>query len=59
MPALLTQVDIELKQRFQKLSKSNGLSESELLRSIVIDAIKNIDFTDSDKLGLNLDFEKS
>ena len=59
MPALLTQVDIELKQRFKKLSKSNGLSESELLRSIVIDAIRNIEFTESDKLGLNLDFEKS
>jgi len=59
MPALLTQVDIELKQRFQKLSKSNGLSESELLRSIVIDAMRNIEFNESDKFGLNLDFEKS
>ena len=59
MPALLTHVDTELKQRFQKLSKSKGISESELLRSIVMENLLNNPLNESDKPDLTLGFEKT
>jgi predicted DNA binding CopG/RHH family protein len=58
MPALLTHVDKELKKRFQKLSKSKGVSESELLRSIVMEALLNNPFQESYNPDLTLAFEK-
>lgn len=39
MPVLITKVDEDLKKLFQKHCRKDGLSEAELLRSIVIDAI--------------------
>jgi predicted DNA binding CopG/RHH family protein len=59
MPVLKTFVGEDLKQLFQQYSQESGLSESELLRSIVIGAMRNIQFTESDKPDLTLDFEKN
>jgi len=47
MPVLKTFVDEEPKQLFKKLSNERGLSESELLRSIVLEAIRKTPFTES------------
>ena len=58
MPVLKTFVDEDLKHRFQQHSLDKGLSESELLRSIIMDALSNNPFQESDKPDLSLAFEK-
>ena len=49
MPVLKTFVDEDLKQLFKQHSEERGLSESELLSSIVMDDIRKNPFTESDK----------
>ena len=59
MPVLKTFVDEDIKQRFQQHSLDKGLSESELLRSIVMEVLLNNPFNESEKPDLTLDFEKT
>lgn len=46
MPVLKTAVELEIKTRFRRLSKARGLSESELLRAIILAAIGQNDGLD-------------
>ncbi|PZN85525.1 MAG: plasmid mobilization relaxosome protein MobC [Candidatus Methylumidiphilus alinenensis] len=59
MPVLITKVDEDLKQLFKQQTKNNGLSESELLRLIVIEAMGKAQFSESNKTDLTPDTEKS
>jgi predicted DNA binding CopG/RHH family protein len=42
MPVLKTVVDPETKEHFQKISKTRGLSESELLRSVILEITSKV-----------------
>ena len=59
MPVLITKVDEDLKKLFKQHTKNNGLSESELLRLIVIEAMGKAQFSKSDKTDLKPNTEKS
>lgn len=55
MPVLKTLVDPEAKVQFQQLARSQGMSESECLRAVVLEKIGDAQNDDTDNAGLKPD----